>query len=63
MSEEQKQQQFDAWKQTAEYKAIEKFKDKRSKTSMLVMSTSDITGNYQTFLDELYLFLQEIKYY
>jgi hypothetical protein len=28
---------------------------------MLEMSTSDITGNYQTFLDELYLFFQEIK--
>lgn len=28
---------------------------------MLEMSTSDITGNYQTYLDEMYIFFQEIK--
>jgi len=50
LSDEKKEEMFEAWKNSAEYGAIERFIDERSKIDRLEMSCSDINKDIQPFL-------------
>ena len=60
LSDEQKQANFDEWKQGSEWKAIERMKEQRQKIfalnppSGLEMGVTDISYDFQPYLDELF---------
>ena len=45
LTDEKKQEMYDAWKGSAEYGAIERFIEKRSQISRLELSVKDISYN------------------
>ena len=61
LSDEKKEEMFEAWKNSAEYGAIERFIEERSKIDRLEMSCSDISKNIQPYLDQIFQLGADMK--
>lgn len=51
MTDEKKQEMFDAWQASAEYDIIKKFQGKRAEISRLELSLKDISWDIQPYLN------------
>jgi hypothetical protein len=61
LTDEKKQEMFDAWKGSAEYAAIERFIQKRSEIPRLELSVTDISYNLQPYLDAMFSLVADLK--
>jgi hypothetical protein len=51
MTDEKKQEMFDAWQASPEYEVIKKFQAKRAEISRLELSLKDISWDIQPYLN------------
>ena len=61
MTDEKKQEMFEAWKGTNEYQAIEKFIGKRAEIARLEQSNKDMYTDHQPYLDAMHQLVAEMK--
>ena len=64
LTDEKKQEMYEAWKGTNEYAAIEKYIEQRAKIleiERLELSVKDVSYDMQPFLDSMFQLVQDIK--
>lgn len=61
MTDEKKQEMYDAWLKSPEYECIAKFQAKRAEISRLELSLKDISWDIQPYLTAQFQFIQDMK--
>lgn len=61
LTDEKKQEMYDAWKASPQYRAIEQFITKRAEIERLELSVLDVSYNLQPYLDALFALVAELK--
>ena len=61
LTDEQKEEQFQAWQGGPEFQAIKRFVDKRTSIKEIELGTVDVSDNMQPFLDSLFQMIADLK--